>query len=188
MKPTQLHVIAIALLIVVVVAGVAQAGELRTTDDQRFYVNGSWVRAADLKPGDVMETYDGKRIRITNITDVTSDKPLEVYGFATNATTQSYVLADGLLTSADASRPTPNTGRVSMWRRSAGSLLSLLASPCYSHDWSRMIKRPTAKKDLPAVAPLRNLLQMTVAHCVYTVSVPGITSFPIRWGRSRPAA
>ena len=117
MNPTQLHVIGIALLILVVVTGIAQAGELRTTMDQQFYVNGSWVTAAALKPGDIVQTYDGKRVRITNITDVTSDRPLEVYGFTTNNTTHDYVLADGVLTRADDGGAQAKPGRVSMWRR-----------------------------------------------------------------------
>jgi hypothetical protein len=111
MKPAQLHLIGIALLILVVVTGIAQAGELRTTMDQQFYVNGSWVSAAALKPGDIVQTYDGKRIRIANITDVTSDKPLEVYGFTTNNTTHSYVLADGILTRNDAALDQPDADR-----------------------------------------------------------------------------
>lgn len=116
MKTAQLHLIAIALLMIVVITGIVQAGELRTTEDQRFYVNGSWVRAADLKPGDMVETYDGKHIRITNVTDVMSDTPLQVYGFTTNNTTQSYVLADGILTSDGAGGLTSSTAPVSVWR------------------------------------------------------------------------
>lgn len=119
MKPAQLHVIGIALLILVVVTGIAQAGELRTTMDQQFYVNGGWVTAAALKPGDIVQTYDGKRIRITNITDVTSDMPMDVYGFTTNNTTGGYILADGILTRADAVRGQSHAGgdnaRQSWW-------------------------------------------------------------------------
>jgi hypothetical protein len=117
MKPAQVHVIGIALLILVVATGLAQAGELRTTLDQQFYVNGSWVAAAALKPGDIVQTYDGKRVRITNVTDVTSDKPLEVYGFTTKSATHGCVLAGGILTRADTGRPESNTGRISAWRR-----------------------------------------------------------------------
>ena len=117
MKPAQLQVIGIALLMIVVVTGIVQAGELRTTEDQRFYVNGSWVPASDLKPGDIVGTYDGKRVRITNVTDVTSDTPLQVYGFTANNTAQGYVLADGILTSDAAGGLTSSTARVSGWRQ-----------------------------------------------------------------------
>jgi len=129
MKPVQLLVIVIGLLIAVVAAGSVHAGQLSTTDDQRFYVNGSWVRAADLKPGDIMETYDGKRIRITNITDVTSDQPLAVYGFTTNSTTTSYVIADGIVTSADGGARSLNTGRASIWRNWWGKFLLFWRHP-----------------------------------------------------------
>jgi len=118
MKPAQLPAVtAIVLLMIVVVTGIVQAGELRTTEDQRFYVNGSWVRASDLKAGDIVGTYDGKRVRITNVTDVTSDTPLQVYGFTANNTAQGYVLADGILTSDAAGGLTSSTARASVWRQ-----------------------------------------------------------------------
>ena len=57
------------------------AGELRVTQEHPFLVNDSWMSAKNLNVGDELFTIDGKKVRITEIEEVVSDKSFLVYNF-----------------------------------------------------------------------------------------------------------
>ena len=46
------------------------AGELRVTQEHPFLIEDEWIPASDLIVGDVLKTFDGKLVRITEIRDV----------------------------------------------------------------------------------------------------------------------
>jgi hypothetical protein len=56
-----------------------QAGTLKVTEEHPFLVNGSWISASELKVGDVLETIDGKKVRITSLEDIVSSENFSVY-------------------------------------------------------------------------------------------------------------
>jgi hypothetical protein len=55
------------------------AGELRVTEEHPFLINGTWISASQLKVGDILQTSDGKKVRITSVEDVVSSEPFLVY-------------------------------------------------------------------------------------------------------------
>ena len=88
-----------AILGVILIAGLLEAGELRLADASSVLGNGEWINVSDLKAGDIIQTADGRTLRIKSITDVESAAPVSCYGFATNATNQGYVLDSGIVAS-----------------------------------------------------------------------------------------
>lgn len=52
------------------------AGELKVTQEHPFYVDNSWISAKQLIVGDLIQTYDGKKARITNIKEITENVPV----------------------------------------------------------------------------------------------------------------
>jgi hypothetical protein len=55
------------------------AGTLKVTEEHPFLVNGSWISASELKVGDVLETIDRKKVRITSLEDIVSSENFSVY-------------------------------------------------------------------------------------------------------------
>ena len=47
------------------------AGSLRLATDASLYSNGRWVSIDELQKGDIIQAADGRKVRITNISDVT---------------------------------------------------------------------------------------------------------------------
>src|SRR3989344_5431944 len=70
-------------------------GTLSITDEHPFFVNGKWVEASDLNVGDLLLREDGKKARITRITDVSLDEPILVYNLEIEGY-ENYV-ANGIL-------------------------------------------------------------------------------------------
>ena len=48
-------------------------GELKVTLEHPFYVNHSWVKAGQLVPGDILTTFNGGKVRIISIEDVSEN-------------------------------------------------------------------------------------------------------------------
>jgi hypothetical protein len=71
------------------------AGQLRASTDQLFWVNGSWVPASDLRPGDQFTTADGRVAIVTNVTPVQADDELSCYDLHTEVPHD--IFADGVL-------------------------------------------------------------------------------------------
>jgi intein/homing endonuclease len=71
-------VLALAFILISL-SNFSQAGTLKVTEEHPFLINGSWIPASDLKVGDELTTIDGKKVRITNITDVETKEPFPVY-------------------------------------------------------------------------------------------------------------
>jgi len=57
----------------------ASAGELKVTEEHPFLVNGEWISASELKVGDLLQTADGKKVRITEIEDIIDNNSFPVY-------------------------------------------------------------------------------------------------------------
>ncbi len=55
------------------------AAALQVTEEHPFLINGSWISAHDLKIGDILQTADGKKVRITAIEDIISKENFPVY-------------------------------------------------------------------------------------------------------------
>lgn len=55
------------------------AETLEVTEEHPFLLNGEWVEAKDLSPGDLLQTVDGKQVRITEIARVEVSEPFPVY-------------------------------------------------------------------------------------------------------------
>ena len=50
------------------------AGELQVTEEHPFLVDGEWMPAKELVVGDVMQTIDGKKVRIISIEEVVENE------------------------------------------------------------------------------------------------------------------
>jgi hypothetical protein len=59
----------------------ASAGKLEVTPEHPFLIDGEWVSASELQVGDLMQTIDGRQVRITNITgvEVSEEESFSVY-------------------------------------------------------------------------------------------------------------
>ncbi len=71
------------------------AGELRVTQEHPFYVDDSWMPAKNLVVGDILQTADGGKVRITSIEDVISEKPFPVYNFEDTFGINNYIVNGG---------------------------------------------------------------------------------------------
>jgi len=71
----------------------ASAGSLSVTQEHPFYVNDSWIPAKQLAVGDILQTVDGGKVRITSIEDVVDN--VMVYNLHVNGF-QNY-FANGIL-------------------------------------------------------------------------------------------
>lgn len=94
---SRLYCLALSsILLSILIIGVAHADELKATLAQSFYVNGTWVSASDMKAGDIVQTSDGRTIRITNVTDVIAERDVHVYGLQTSST-HTYLVDGGII-------------------------------------------------------------------------------------------
>jgi len=73
------------------------SGQLKVTLEHPFYLNGEWVEAKELQVGDVLKTYDGKKVRITNIEDVEAEEPFLVYNLEDDFYLHNYIVDKGLV-------------------------------------------------------------------------------------------
>jgi hypothetical protein len=86
---------------------------LEATPEQLFWVNGSWIPASDLRPGDQFMTADGRNATVTNITPVEIAENASCYGLQTEAPHDFF--ANGVL----ARDCTPPSGRFSSMSKRA---------------------------------------------------------------------
>ena len=71
-------------------------GELKVTLEHPFFVDGEWIKAEDLKEGDLLTTINGKKARIISIERVHSNKSVSVYNIKVNETETYFVSDEGL--------------------------------------------------------------------------------------------
>lgn len=100
-----------ALLIVMLVtlATVATADEIAVSDDQLFWVNGSWVPARDLRPGDEFLTPDGKTAVVQNVSMEQGSAGKPCYGLDVGSTHDLF--ANGILVHDNTVAPIIDDGR-----------------------------------------------------------------------------
>jgi intein/homing endonuclease len=55
------------------------AGTLMVTEEHPFLINGSWIGASDLKVGNLLNTIEGKNVKIKSIMDIISSDNFLVY-------------------------------------------------------------------------------------------------------------
>jgi hypothetical protein len=86
MKNRGIFSLIIILFIVLSLLGISafnlfnfNKNELKVTLEHLFFLDGKWIKAADLKVGDLLLTPDGKKARIKKITDVDLETPVIVY-------------------------------------------------------------------------------------------------------------
>ena len=65
----------------------ARAAEVVASHDTRFWVNGTWVPAENLKVGDVFMTPDGKRAIVRDVESVSLENA-SCYGLVTDSARQ----------------------------------------------------------------------------------------------------
>jgi len=73
------------------------SGQLKVTLEHPFYLNGEWVEAKELQVGDVLKTYDGKKVRITNVEDIETSEPFLVYNLEDDFYLHNYIVDKGLV-------------------------------------------------------------------------------------------
>ena len=69
-----------------------RAGEIVASRDTIFLVNGTWVPAENLKPGDVFVTADGKRAVVTDVGSVSMENA-SCYGLVTESAREDHANA-----------------------------------------------------------------------------------------------
>ncbi|MBL7206735.1 MAG: hypothetical protein ISS36_04000 [Candidatus Aenigmarchaeota archaeon] len=106
-------IVLLGLLLIPLVSS-TNLNQLKVTLEHPFLVNGEWVPARDLAVGDVLKTYDGKEVRITNVRYVKSE-PFLVYNFEDSF--NNYIV-DGLVVHNSNAIP------VQVVRYNPGALLS----------------------------------------------------------------
>ena len=77
--------ILLAFLSFYLLALASASGQLRASQNQLFWVNGSWVPASQLKPGDRFMTPDGRVAVIGNITLANVTESAACHGLVTNS-------------------------------------------------------------------------------------------------------
>lgn len=75
----------------------AYSSQLKVTEEHPFLINGSWIKASELKQGDILKTFDGKQVIIKNITDIQTEEPFLVYNFEDDYALHNYVVENGLV-------------------------------------------------------------------------------------------
>jgi len=73
---------------------IVSASQLKVTSEHPFLVNNTWVKASDLKIGDILKTADGKNAVIKNITEV--EERVEVYNLEASPYSD-FVVSDGVI-------------------------------------------------------------------------------------------
>jgi hypothetical protein len=81
MKPLLVAILVVSLLSM---ASVAQAGQLVASPGQLFWVNGTWIPADQLHPGDKFMTADGHAAVIKTIQDVPLHQNASCFSLATS--------------------------------------------------------------------------------------------------------
>ena len=76
--------VVIMLMIAVPLAAATLSGEIATSQDQLFWVNGSWVPAEGLRPGDEFTTPDGRRAVVRNVATVDLTENVSCHGLLTD--------------------------------------------------------------------------------------------------------
>jgi len=87
----------LTLFILLSSISLAETSQLKVTPEHPFYLNGKWVEASELKPGDKLKTIDGKTAVIKNIQKVKTEKPITVYNLEDDFYLHNYVVGDGLV-------------------------------------------------------------------------------------------
>ena len=95
----QLCIALTILFVVLMTAGLLQAEEMRLSADSFVLSNGTWIKVADLKAGDIVQTLDGHTIRITEVEDVEAEEPISCYAPVLNDTKLAPVVGPGLIVS-----------------------------------------------------------------------------------------
>jgi len=89
--------LSVFLLVFVVLAIFSYAEQLKVTSEHPFYLDGEWVEAKDLKPGDKLKTIDGKTAVIKDIQKVETEEPITVYNLEDDFYLHNYVVDKGLV-------------------------------------------------------------------------------------------
>jgi hypothetical protein len=93
---------------------IVSSAELKVTEEHPFYLDGEWVSAKDLKPGDEFKTIDGKRAVVKSVRLVVPENPFWVYNLEVPLYNNFVVGPDGIIVH-NSNRPTfkpevnPNT-------------------------------------------------------------------------------
>jgi len=69
----------LVLLFLVSLSFISASSQLKVTEEHPFLVDGEWIDASELEVGDILQTYDGKQVRITNLEDIVKDENFLVY-------------------------------------------------------------------------------------------------------------
>lgn len=91
-----LFMISLSSLVSVNLVSAGEKYELKVTLEHPFLINDEWVPASQLQVGDLMTTVDGKKARITKITDVKLDEPVSVYNLEAGEF-HNFVLSSGVV-------------------------------------------------------------------------------------------
>jgi hypothetical protein len=78
-------VVLVLACMILLSAAPARAAEVVASHDTRFWVNGTWVPAENLKVGDVFVTTDGKRAIVKDVESVSLENA-SCYGLVTDST------------------------------------------------------------------------------------------------------
>lgn len=68
-----------SILILLILTSIVSASTLKVTSEHPFLLDREWVEAKDLQQGDILKTFDNKKVRITSIKDITLENPTQVY-------------------------------------------------------------------------------------------------------------
>jgi hypothetical protein len=79
MKQRGIKSLFVILFSLVFLFALVSAGTLKVTQEHPFLIDGEWIPASDLQVGDLMQTIDGKQVRITKITDVEVSEEEEAF-------------------------------------------------------------------------------------------------------------
>ena len=87
----------ILVLFLVSFASFILAGTLKVTEEHPFLVDGKWISASELNAGDILQTSDGKKVRITSVEDVVDNEGFEVYNLEASEYSNFVVSSDKLV-------------------------------------------------------------------------------------------
>ena len=82
-------VVLVLVSMILLSAAPSRAGEIVASHDTRFWVNGTYVPAEDLKVGDTFLTPDGKRAVVRDVESVSMDNA-SCYGLVTDSALESH--------------------------------------------------------------------------------------------------
>jgi len=138
--------LSVFLLLFVVLTIPSYAEQLKVTPEHPFYLDGEWVEASELKPGDKLKTIDGKTAVIKNIQKVETQEPITVYNLEDDFYLHNYVVGEGLV--VHNSQRVPVGFKKSDWKsfkQGRGRYLSANDDPNYKGGRCSLFKKACRK-------------------------------------------